>query len=186
MLDEGGKEPFSKRIILCPVGFQMVSRLSLHWNSTGFFCQRKYIMSKKSKESFIFYRSFFESVSLLPEEEQLGIYRAICDMALNETKHELDGMQLAIYKLVEPQLLANNRRYKNACKGGRPKNQSKTKKEPKRNQDVSKPKANDNDNVNDNVNGNEKENVNANEYEEPFDEADSIRLKEMADQRKFG
>ena len=133
-------------------------------------------MSKKTKESFVFYRSFFESISLLPEDDQLGIFKAICEMALNETKVELDGMQLAIYKLVEPQLLANNRRYKNACKGGRPKNQSKTKAKPKQNQSETKVKPNENDNVNENEDG----------YEDPFDITDSIRLKKLADQRKFG
>jgi hypothetical protein len=116
-------------------------------------------MSKKSKESFVFYRSFFESISLLPESDQLGIYKAICDMALNETKPELSDMQLAIFKLIEPQILANNRRFKNACKGGRPKKQKETKVKPKQNQSKTKPKANDNVNANENVN--EKDNVNA-------------------------
>ena len=113
-------------------------------------------MSKKTKESFVFYRSFFEAISLLPEGEQLTLFKSICEMALNETKPELEGTSLAMYKLIEPQLLANNRRYKNACKGGRPKNQTETKPKPKSNQSISKPKPNENVNVN--VNKNEKEN----------------------------
>jgi len=45
---------------------------------------------------------------------------------------------------------------------------------------------NGNGNANDNSNENEDDNVNEDGYEDPFDEADSIRLKEMANQRKFG
>ncbi|RLC66171.1 MAG: hypothetical protein DRH97_06910 [Chloroflexi bacterium] len=49
-------------------------------------------------------------------------------------------------------------------------------------------KHNVNVNVNGNINENENENENddVNEYEDPFDIADSIRLKKLADQRKFG
>lgn len=123
-------------------------------------------MSKNTKESFVFYRSFYESIALLPEEDQFPIYKAICELALNDNTSNLDGTSLAIFKLIEPQILANNRKYKNACKGGRPKkpkqNLNKTKTKPKQNQGETKTKPNENDNVNDNVNDHVNDHVNVN------------------------
>ena len=43
-----------------------------------------------------------------------------------------------------------------------------------------------NENINENENVNENDNVNEDGYEDPFDITDSIRLKKLADQRKFG
>ena len=112
----------------------------------------------KNKESFVFYRSFYEAIKMLPEEDRLQIYDAISELALNGNQTETTGYASVVMKLVEPQILANNRRYKNACKGGRPKNQTETKPKPKSNQTETKPKPNVNVNVNDNEN--EKENGN--------------------------
>jgi hypothetical protein len=95
----------------------------------------------KNKESFVFYRSFYEAIQMLPSEDRLQIYDAISELALNGNQTETTGYASVVMKLVEPQILANNRKYDNACKGGRPK---------------TKPKPNVNGNVN--VNKNEKEN----------------------------
>ena len=110
----------------------------------------------KNKESFVFYRSFYEAIKMLPDEDRLQVYDAISELALNGNQTETTGYVAVVMKLVEPQILANNRRYKNACKGGRPKNQTETKPKPKSNQTETKPKPNVNVNVN--VNKNEKEN----------------------------
>lgn len=152
-------------------------------------------MSKKIKESFVFYRSFYESIALLPEKDQFPIYKAICELALNGESSNLEGTSLAIFKLIEPQILANNRKYNNACKGGRPKkpkqNLKETKAKPKLNQSETKAKPNENEN--DNVNDNEKENENAkvNDLDEDFDPYDPFgssadHLKEMKDLRENG
>jgi hypothetical protein len=121
----------------------------------------------KNKESFVFYRSFYEAIQMLPSEDRLQIYDAISELALNGNQTETTGYASVVMKLIEPQILANNRKYKNACKGGRPKNQTETKPKPNRNQtetksypnrnqSISKPKPNENVNVN--VNKNENEN----------------------------
>ena len=110
----------------------------------------------KNKESFVFYRSFYEAIQMLPSEDRLQIYDAISELALNGNQTETTGYASVVMKLIEQQILANNRKYKNACKGGRPKNQTETKPKPKSNQTETKPKPNVNVNVN--VNKNENEN----------------------------
>ena len=76
---------------------------------------------------------------------------------------------MAIFKLIRPQVDANNKKYENGKKGGRPansaddKNQDETKPKPNDNQSETKPKRNVNDNDNVNVNDNVNENVNAND-----------------------
>ena len=116
------------------------------------------------RDSFVFYRSFYESIRLLPKKYQSQCFDALCRYALNDEPLEgLPGTVEAILKSFKPQVDANNRKYENGCKGGRPKhNQDETKPKPKHNQVISKAKRNDNDNVNDNVNVNVNDNDNDN------------------------
>ena len=99
------------------------------------------------RDSFIFYRSFYEAIVLMPPEEQVKVYHAIATYCLNHKETELDGMAKMVFTLVKPQLDANYKRFENGCKGGKPK-QVVTKPEPKANQTVTKSKANLNLNVN--------------------------------------
>ena len=107
------------------------------------------------RDSFIFYRSFFEATKTLNTEQAADLYYAICSYALDREELELDNIQKALFSLIKPQLDANHKKWENSKKGGRP-NQTKTKLKPKLNQKQTKPKpnVNDNDNVNDNVNEN--------------------------------
>lgn len=139
------------------------------------------------KESFIFYRSFYEALKELSKEDRVEIIDAICELALNETEVELKGgIQKAMFALMKPQIEANNKRYVNGCKAktkhasSEPKakanqsdefetpkkseseanvKQSRSKTEANTKQDASKHEANENvnDNVNVNVNENDKE-----------------------------
>ena len=112
------------------------------------------------RDSFIFYRSFFESFEGLSKKDKLILFDAICNYALNDIEPELTGVPLSMFKLLKPQLDANIRRFENGKKGGRPK---KTETKPKENQTETKPKRNDNVNVNvnDNENHNDNDNDNA-------------------------
>lgn len=109
------------------------------------------------RDSFIFYRSFFESFEGLSKKDRLILFEAVCNYALNDIEPELNGIPLAIFKLLKPQLDANIRRYENGCKGGRPK---KTETKPKQNltKTKTKPNNNDNHNLNDNDNHNHNHN----------------------------
>ena len=99
-----------------------------------------------TRDSFIFYRSFYEAINHLPEDQQLQIYKAISSYSLDFKDVNLEGIPNAIFTLIKPQLEANRKRYLNGIKE---KKISKT--EAKRKQNGSKPEANKN--VNLNVNG---------------------------------
>lgn len=109
-------------------------------------------MSKR--DSFIFYRSFFEATLPLDQVQKSELFNAICEYALNQTETEMQPMVKAMFGLIKPQLEANYKRYLNGKKGGKPKVKE-SKPEPKRNQNVTKSKPNEN--VNDNVNDNSNE-----------------------------
>ena len=104
-----------------------------------------------ARDSFIFYRSFYESIKELPEENQLKVYKAISNYALNQEEIELDGISKAIFSLIKPQLDANYKKYENG-------KQKKSKIEANDKQKESKTVTNVNDNVNVNVNVNENDN----------------------------
>lgn len=107
------------------------------------------------RESIVFYKSFVEALKELPDDDRLRLYDAIFDFGIYGNEPELSGIDSAVFMLIRPQIEANNRKYLNGLKGGRPK----TKTKPNNNQDETKPKRNDN--VNDNENVNVNVNVNA-------------------------
>ena len=93
------------------------------------------------RDGFVFYRSFFESFEDLSKKDKLILFDALCNYALNDIVPELTGTTNAIFKLLKPQVDANNRRYENGKKGGRPKaNQTETKTKPNDNQTETKQK----------------------------------------------
>ena len=139
------------------------------------------------RDSFVFYRSFFDAIKHLPEENRLEAYEAIFELALNgnDTTEALTAIGKAIFTMAKPQIEANIKRYENGKKGGRKQsnnepntNQTETKVEPKANQTKTKEKPNQNQKLtktepntnqtetevepNVNVNVNVNENVNAN------------------------
>lgn len=111
------------------------------------------------RDSFVFYRGFYEALAGIAPEEKAAAYDAICEYALNGQLPDKDGVVGMYVKMAKPQIDANNRRYENGRRGGRPKNQTETKPKPKANQTVTKPEPNVNVNVNENVNVNVNENV---------------------------
>ena len=112
------------------------------------------------KESFVFFRSFFEAIEEIDEKKQLKLYKSIAKFALNDEKPtNLKGIEKAIFALIEPQITANNKRFEVSKKcgeygklGGRPKKEKTLKGFENETLNV-----NVNDNVNDNVNVNDKD-----------------------------
>ena len=112
------------------------------------------------RDSVVFYRSFYDAIKNIPEADQLKVYTAIMEYAMNDVQPEIDGIALAIFLLVKPQIDANNKRYEN---GKKPKvNQAVSKSEAKCKQNTSKSEANVN------VKENEKENVNVKEKDKTY------------------
>lgn len=99
------------------------------------------------RESFVFYRSFFESISCLTKEQKADCLDAIAKYALDGEVIEMDGIIKALFLSMKPQIDANTRRYANGCRGGKPKsNQNETKAEPNHNQTITKPEPKSNQN----------------------------------------
>ena len=89
------------------------------------------------RDSFVFYESFYLAISELSATQQGKIFQAICRYALYGEEPELKGASAAVFRLVKPQIDANNRRYENGkkgaehgIKGGRPKNPKETPNKP--------------------------------------------------------
>ena len=92
------------------------------------------------RESFVFYASFLEGIEGLSNESQLKVYQAVTNFAIRGIEPtNLIGIEKNIFALIKPQILANNKKYKNGCSGGefgklggRPKSKTKkTTKNPK-------------------------------------------------------
>ena len=83
-----------------------------------------------TRESFVFYRSFYENIKELPVKERAKTYDAIADYALNgEENTELTGIAKVIFTMAIPSINSNNKKYENGKKGGRPKDDDSPKKE---------------------------------------------------------
>lgn len=109
------------------------------------------------RKSFVFYESFLEAIELLPEEEQLSVYRAIVTYGIEGEEIDLTGAARIAFVLIKPIIDKNNQRYQNGLKGGRPasiddkkttkakpnQNQTRTKPEPNWNQTRTKPEPDD-------------------------------------------
>lgn len=91
------------------------------------------------RESFIIYKSFIDSgKEIKNKNDRLAFYEAIFNFAIFGEELELSGVAKAMFMLVKPILLANQKRYENGNKGGK----SVTKPEPKPNLDLTKPEPN--------------------------------------------
>lgn len=77
---------------------------------------------ENQRESFVFYRSFYDVVRLLDDSNAKALIYAIGDYALNGVEPTFeDNMMKAIWLPIQPQLEANRRRYQNGKRGGAPK-----------------------------------------------------------------
>jgi hypothetical protein len=119
----------------------------------------------ENRDSCVFYASWLDAIEAMPDNVRGEALMAILVYALRgETTEKMGAMTKVIMAMVKPQIEANNKRYENGCKGGRPKvkkNQTVTKPKPNQNQNETKKNqtVTYNDNVNDNVNVNDNESV---------------------------
>lgn len=126
------------------------------------------------RESIVFYRSFYEAIKLQPKKIQADLYNALLEYAFTGEVIEMNNSVKSVFLLIKPQIDANNTRYENSKKGGRPKkektdsleknmkiktngfeNNEKTETDSSKNNNENsvseKPNVNENVNVNDNV-----------------------------------
>lgn len=99
------------------------------------------------RDSFVFYRSFYEALKEMDKNVQADCLMALAQYALDGDMPALTPEVRMFMTLAKPQIDANNQKFVNGSKGGRPKrinNQTETKTEPENNQEITEPKPNDN------------------------------------------
>ena len=107
------------------------------------------------RDSFVFYKSFYEAVKKLPDGFQLDFYNALTEYMFNDNIIEMPPVVEAMFLLVKPAVESACRRYdasvENGKKGGRPKkpNNNLNKpnnnlKKPNNNLDITQTKPNNN------------------------------------------
>jgi len=135
------------------------------------------------RDSFVFYKSFADAISEMPREYQLRAYEVIISYALTgDLPDESEPWAVkAIFQVCKANIDANNKRYVDGHKGGRPRKpvvfDEKTSGFENENQWFQNSKPNDNDNVtdNDNVNANDTDTDNDN------DNANANDIKTLSD-----
>jgi hypothetical protein len=149
-----------------------------------------------SRESVVFYKSFYDAIKGLDAENYKKCCNAILEYAFEGKEPIKDSVEYLVFTLVKPQIDKNNTRYENSKKGGNPNfkkgqknpyynNQEITKTLPKDNQEITSqlPNVYVYDNVNDNVYVNANVNDNVNVYDN--DNVNDIKLtKKIKNKRK--
>jgi len=69
-------------------------------------------------DGFVFYASFYDALSDLPDDIRVQAYDAICRYALLGEEPDCGGVVRTVFKLVKPQIDANNKRREAGRKGG--------------------------------------------------------------------
>jgi len=127
--------------------------------------------SEKIRDSFIFYRSFYQSAKKLPKEDKAELFDAICAYALDSELVELSVVPEAIFTVIRPNLDANRRKWENGCKEKKKPSEVEAKEE----QEISKTEANDKQTIS-KPEGNVDVNVNVNE---------ECKLKSKSESKRF-
>lgn len=107
------------------------------------------------RDSVVFYRSFYDAIKDLPDADLAISFKAIMEYGLNGVEPDTSGIEKTIYLLTKPQIDANNKRYQNGTKGGRPKTEEK----PNHNQAITKPEPKEKEKVKDKVKEKDKEHI---------------------------
>lgn len=122
-------------------------------------------------DSFVFYKSFYDSIEEMDEKVQYDFLNAIIRYAIYDDEPQISGVAKALFTACKPQIDANKKRREDGNKGGRPRKKPMVFEE--NNHRFSETKTNGYDfekpnvNVNENVNENENENVNVNDKDYP-------------------
>lgn len=76
-------------------------------------------MEDIKRDAFVFYRSYYEAIQELSDQDQLRAYKAIFDYALNGTEPTLTGVPAAVFMLVKPTLEISRRKAASGRAGGK-------------------------------------------------------------------
>ena len=90
----------------------------------------------KIRGAFTFYRSFRDAVEMTNKEEQLVLYKAIADYALDGIEPDVSTLGVLgqlCWTAISPNIKSGRRNYINGCNGGAPEGNCNAKKQPKNN-----------------------------------------------------
>ncbi len=68
------------------------------------------------RNGFIFYRSFYEALKDLENEQYAVVHKALCEYALNGKEPNLKGVEKSFFLLIKPTLDTCIKNYLNGCK----------------------------------------------------------------------
>lgn len=107
-----------------------------------------------AKDSFVFYKSFYDAIKKIPDEYQLELYNAILSYSLEGLEpSDLSPIAEAMFILIKPNIDSSQKRYEtsveNGKRGGRPKQET---------QDKPNQNLNEDEDVDVNVDDNEDDN----------------------------
>ena len=125
-------------------------------------------------ESFVFYESFLKAINRVDVNTQYEVYKAVCEYAIYGVYPSLDGVAMALFDVIQPQIDANKRRRENSAVGGN--NKAKNANTKRNINDVVHYKQNSDEiiaNANANANANENANVNENVNDDDGGTADA-------------
>lgn len=69
---------------------------------------------------FSFFASFYDAICDLDEQDQLNLFRAICDYGLFEKEPIFSGQLKPLWKIIKPNILSCHQRQDDGKRGGRP------------------------------------------------------------------
>lgn len=116
----------------------------------------------KIREAFTFYRSFRDAVDMTNKEEQLVLYKAIADYALDGIEPDVSTLGVLgqlCWTAISPNIKSGRRNYINGCNGGAPEGNCNAKKQPKNNPNSTEKQPGQTSTKNKNRNKNDEESI---------------------------
>ena len=138
---------------------------------------------QKQRDGFTFYRSFRDSIGMTDEADQLMLYKAIADYALDGIEPDtstLGALGRLCWTAICPNIKSGVTNFRNGCNGGAPKGNKNAKKQPKNNPNSTEKQPAETSNENENENGNEYINKLSNESKESADKPHKVASKRTA------
>ena len=92
----------------------------------------------KERNGFTFFRSFRDAVEMTDRDDQLVLYKAIANYALDGVEPDvsaLGALGRLCWTAIRPNIKSGIIRYRNGCNGGAPIGNRNAQKQPKNNQD---------------------------------------------------
>lgn len=118
----------------------------------------KKLTTQKQRDGFTFYRSFRDSIGMTDEADQLMLYKAIADYALDGIEPDistLGALGRLCWTAICPNIKSGVTNFRNGCNGGAPKGNKNAKKQPKNNPNSTEKQPAKTSNENENENENE-------------------------------